>query len=34
MSNIHLQNSMAHVAKPGHFNDPDMLQVKPNHSKT
>ena len=27
MSNIHRQNRMARVAKPGHFNDPDMLQV-------
>ena len=27
MSNIHRQNRMAPVAKPGHFNDPDMLQV-------
>ena len=25
--NIHGQNDMAHVAKPGHFNDPDMLQI-------
>ena len=27
MSNIHAQNNMAKVAKPGHFNDPDMLQI-------
>ena len=27
MYNIHIQNRMAPVARPGHFNDPDMLQV-------
>eukprot|EP00656_Telonema_subtile_P039805 TRINITY_DN44889_c0_g2_i1.p1 TRINITY_DN44889_c0_g2~~TRINITY_DN44889_c0_g2_i1.p1 ORF type:complete len:327 (+),score=91.75 TRINITY_DN44889_c0_g2_i1:704-1684(+) len=27
MSNIHAQNDMAGVARPGAFNDPDMLQV-------
>lgn len=27
MGNIHSQNDMASVAEPGHFNDPDMLQI-------
>lgn len=27
MSNIHKNDKMADVARPGHFNDPDMLQV-------
>ena len=27
MSNIHRNDEMAAVASPGHFNDPDMLQV-------
>eukprot|EP00755_Sulcionema_specki_P010542 Sspe_Gene.46749::Locus_23455_Transcript_1_1_Confidence_1.000_Length_2768::g.46749::m.46749/K07407/E3.2.1.22B, galA, rafA; alpha-galactosidase len=27
MSNIHQNDKMASVARPGHFNDPDMLQV-------
>ena len=27
MGNIHSQNDMASVAQPGHFNDPDMLQI-------
>eukprot|EP00658_Telonema_sp_P-2_P053634 TRINITY_DN4221_c0_g2_i11.p1 TRINITY_DN4221_c0_g2~~TRINITY_DN4221_c0_g2_i11.p1 ORF type:complete len:727 (-),score=188.39 TRINITY_DN4221_c0_g2_i11:280-2460(-) len=27
MSNIHEQNNMSRIAKPGNFNDPDMLQV-------
>ena len=27
MGNIHSQNDMASVARPGHFNDPDMLQI-------
>ena len=27
VSSVHSSNVMAHVAKPGHFNDPDMLQV-------
>merc|ERR1719313_2374198 len=27
MSNIHKNDRMADVARPGHFNDPDMLQV-------
>jgi len=27
MHNIHQNNDMAAVARPGHFNDPDMLQV-------
>jgi len=27
MSNIHNNNAMANIARPGHFNDPDMLQV-------
>ena len=27
MANIHRQDRMASVARPGHFNDPDMLQV-------
>ena len=27
MNNIHANNKMARVARPGHFNDPDMLNV-------
>ena len=27
MSNIHNNNAIANIARPGHFNDPDMLQV-------
>jgi hypothetical protein len=27
MSNIHQQEPMYKIAKPGHFNDPDMLQI-------
>ena len=27
MNNIHTNNRMAEIAVPGHFNDPDMLQV-------
>lgn len=27
MANIHSQNNMASIARPGHFNDPDMLQI-------
>ena len=27
MGNIHAQNNMAAVARPGHFNDPDMLEI-------
>ncbi len=30
MSNIHANDKMAAVAKPGNFNDPDMLQVRCN----
>ena len=33
MGNVHSQVGMASVAKPGHFNDPDMLQVR-SHSTT
>ena len=29
MGNVHSQVGMASVAKPGHFNDPDMLQARP-----
>ena len=28
MGNVHSQVGMASVAKPGHFNDPDMLQAR------
>ena len=28
MGNIHSQDNMAAVARPGHFNDPDMLQAR------